>query len=112
MLRTVLASLLITGALLVGAGTAQAASCAPIKDPYAGSRYDGVDLSAIRATGTTCAVARRTARGAHRKALGLTPTDNGLRRFTWNGWRVTGDLRPESDKYVARKGSRVVRWRF
>jgi hypothetical protein len=35
-----------------------------------------------------------------------------VRRFTWNGWRVTGDLRGSSDAYVATKGDRRVRWRF
>ena len=37
---------------------------------------------------------------------------DGIRRFRWHGWRVRGDLRPEHDRYVARKGERRVRWRF
>ena len=35
-----------------------------------------------------------------------------IRTFTWNGWKVRGDLRPASDRYVATRGSRRVRWRF
>jgi hypothetical protein len=52
------------------------------------------------------------ARRAHRKALGAPPSADGIRRFRWHGWRVRGDLRPEHDRYVARKGERRVRWRF
>jgi hypothetical protein len=29
-----------------------------------------------------------------------------------DGWKVSGDLRPSHDTYVASKGSRRVRWRF
>jgi hypothetical protein len=42
----------------------------------------------------------------------LPPDPDGVRTFTWNGWRVTGDLRPEHDRYDARRGDRRVRWRF
>ena len=52
------------------------------------------------------------ARGAHRRAVGLPVANGPVRRFTWNGWRVTGDLRGSSDAYVATKGDRRVRWRF
>ncbi len=115
-MRKVLLIAAVTGlAGLVGTPTAGAATyraCKPVKNPYAGTRYDGVDLSRIRALRTSCRGARRVARGAHRKALGLTPPASGIRRFTWKGWSVTGDLRPSSDRYVARKGRRRVRWRF
>jgi len=50
------------------------------------------------------------ARGAHRKALGIPPVAP-IRRFTWHGRRVSGDLRPASDVSVARGGHRV-KWRF
>ena len=65
------------GTLLVSAGapTAEAASvraCKPIKNPYAGTRYEGTDISRIRSRGASCRGARRVARGAHYKALGLT----------------------------------------
>ena len=94
--------------------SAQAASydtCKAVRNPYPHTRYAGVDLTRIRELHTTCTTARRVARRAHRKALRLTPTGS-VRRFTWNGWLVTGDLRPARDRYVARKGDRRVRWRF
>ena len=101
---------------VAGAPAAEAASyrsCGTVHDPYAGTRYDGVDLSRIRALHVAhCASARRVARGAHDKALGITPPPSGVRTFSWNGWRVTGDLRGDMDTYVAARGSRRVRWVF
>jgi hypothetical protein len=91
---------------------AAARSCAPVTNPYPNSRYEGVPLSHIRATGVSCATARKVARRAHYKALGMTPPSSGIRRLAWNGWRVTGDLRGAHDHYVARRGSKVVRWDF
>ena len=87
-------------------------SCGAVRDPYPGTRYAGVDLSRITATGVSCRTARSVARGAHRKALGITPAVSGIRTFTWNGWTVRGDLRAASDRYVATRGSTRVRWRF
>jgi len=52
------------------------------------------------------------ARGAHYKALGITPPPSGVRRFTWHGWQVTGNLRGDSDRYLATRGARRVRWLF
>ena len=101
--------------LATGAGSASAqpaVSCPPVVDPYAGTRYEGVNLSRIRASGVSCAVARRVARRAHYKALGLPLPRNGVRHFSWHGWKVSGDLRPSSDVYVARLPGKVVRWRF
>lgn len=97
---------------LLAVTPAAASACAPVKDPYAGTRYEGVDLTRITTEGAGCATARRVARGAHRKALGLTPTVSGVRTFRWRGWRVRGDLRPSKDRYVARRDGKVVRWRF
>jgi hypothetical protein len=90
----------------------QERACEPVRNPYPGTRYEGVDLTAIKAVKASCKTARRVARRAHRKALALPPSADGIRRFTWNGWTVKGDLRPAKDKYVARKGTRRVRWRF
>jgi hypothetical protein len=87
-------------------------SCGSVKDPYPGTRYAGVDLSRITARGVSCATAKRVAKGAHKKALGVTPPPSGIRSFTWEGWKVSGDLRGSNDKYVASKGSKRVRWRF
>jgi hypothetical protein len=93
-------------------GAVSARSCAPVVNPYPGTRYEGVDLKRIRATGVSCRRARRVARGAHRRALALPPPLTGVRRFAWHGWRVTGDLRPASDRYVARRPGKRVSWRF
>ncbi len=110
---------LVAGGVCVAAGlvtpAAEAAatrSCEPVRNPYPNSRYADADLTGIRATGVSCRTARRVARGAHRKALGTTPPPSGVRRLTWNGWRVTGDLRGSSDRYVATRGNDRVRWRF
>jgi len=100
---------------LVGpaSATADAAlrACTPVLDPYPGTRYDDVDLTRIRTSAGSCETARRVARKAHRKALTITPTGR-FRRYTWHGWSVTGDLRPDHDRYVARRDGRQVRWRF
>lgn len=94
---------------------AQAASyrsCKPIVNPYAGTRYDGSDLYRIRALSVSCRTAGRVARGAHRKALGTTPPPSGIRRLAWRGWKVTGNLRGDHDRYLATRGGKRVRWRF
>ena len=52
------------------------------------------------------------ARGAHYKALGLTPPPSGIRRFNWRGWRVTGNLRGDTDHYLATRAGRRIRWVF
>jgi hypothetical protein len=109
-LVALLAAPLATAAPAAGAATTR--SCERVSNPYPGTRYEGVDLSRITATGISCRTARRVARRAHSKALGLPPSAGGVRTLTWNGWRVTGDLRPSSDRYVATKGGKRVRWRF
>jgi len=114
--RTVAISALIAGALLALApGPATAAKfrpCAPVVNPYPGTRYEGTDLTRIRTLRASCRTARRVARRAHYKALGLPLPPDGIRRFTWHGWKIRGDLRPDHDRYLARKGTRRVRWRF
>jgi hypothetical protein len=94
------------------ASGAAAKSCGRVVNPYPGTRYDGVDLRRIRATGVTCHRARQVARGAHRKALGLTPPTSGVRHFKWQGWRVTGDIRGATDRYVAKREGKRVSWQF
>lgn len=98
-------------AAVPNADAASYRSCKPVVNPYAGSRYEGVNLSSIRVLNGSCNGARVVARGAHRKALGMTPTGP-VRRFLWGGWRVKGDLRGNSDSYLAVKGAKRVRWRF
>lgn len=92
---------------------AEAKSCRSVVNPYAGTRYEGVDLSRVRAQNVSCSTARRVARRAHYKALGMTPPASGVRRFRWRQWSVIGDLRGNSDRYVARaRGGKRVSWRF
>ena len=111
--------LLVAGAVCaviwLPAPSAEAAStrsCRPVVNPYPDSRFEGVDLRRIRATGVSCRTARRVARRAHRKALGLPLPSGGVRRFRWRSWRVTGDLRGSTDRYVARRDGDRVRWVF
>jgi hypothetical protein len=108
----VAAVLATVGLAVPSANAADAQSCGRIVNPYPGTRFDGVDLRRIRAVGVSCHGARRVARRAHRKALGITPPPSGVRRFTWRGWQVTGDLRGSTDRYLATRGARRVRWLF
>ena len=106
------ALLLTVVSVLAAPATAAAKRCEPVKNPYPGTRYDGVDLTHIRTNKASCRTARRVARRAHYKALGIPVANGPIRRFIWHGWRVKGDLRPDHDPYIARKGTRWVRWRF
>lgn len=106
--------MLCSVAALMGpaAGVAPARSCDPVVNPYEGTRDEGVDLRRIRAVGVSCRRARQVVRGAHRKGMRQTPPLDGVRRYRWNGWRVTGDLRGAADRYIARRGGKRVRWIF
>jgi hypothetical protein len=110
--RAVVALLTAVALVALLPSAAQAAACKPVENPYPGTRYEGVDLTRIRAEGVRCSTARRVARRGHWKALAAVADANGIVRVRWRGWRVRGDLKPDSDRYVARKGSRRVRWRF
>ena len=81
------------------------------RDPYPDTRYAHVDLTRIKTTLESCSKARRVARKAHWKALKLQPV-GGRKTFIWNGWSVDGNIKPDHDRYVARKDGRQVRWRF
>ncbi len=111
-LAALLAICAATTLLAPAAAGAKTRTCKPVVNPYPNSRYEGVNLSRIRATAVSCPGARRVAKGAHYKALAMTPTPSGIRRFTWRGWRIKGDLRGSSDRYLAKKGKRRVTWRF
>ena len=87
-------------------------ACKPVVNPYAGTRYEGVNLSKITATGVACGTARHVAREAHRKALEMPSPASGVRHLTWHRWEITGNLRPASDAYVAKLGAMRIRWRF
>lgn len=113
--KSLLSAAVLSACLLAaapGAGAASYKSCKPVVNPYEGSRYDGVNLSSIRVLNGSCNGARVVAKGAHRKALGITPALSPIRRFSWGGWNVKGDLRGDSDRYLAVRGSKRVRWRF
>lgn len=113
--RLTVVSLLLATSSVVALPSAQAASyksCDRISNPYAGSRYEGVDLRNVRALKVSCRTSRRVVRGAHRKALGLTPPPSGIRSFRWRRWSVTGNIRGSTDRYVAKSGGRRVRWVF
>ena len=101
----------LLASLAVGPAAAEATSCRDVSNPYPGTRYEGVDLTHIRAQGVKCPKARRVAKRAHKKglAIGVPPL---IRRYTWNGWSVVGDLRPDHDRYRATRRDREVRWRF
>ena len=93
-------------------GAQAAHRCKPVVTPYPGTRYHAVDLTRVRATGVSCATARRVARRAHRKALRFTTPVGGIRQFSWHGWQVTGHLRGDTDRYSARRPGKRVSWRF
>ena len=109
-----LSALVLVAALV--SPPAQAATvkrCKPVLNPYPGTRFHDVDLTRIRATGVSCRIARRVARGAQRKGLGLPPPVSGIRRFGYRGWTVIGDIRGQVDRYLAKApGGKRVRWRF
>ena len=110
-LATCLAALALAGSTASAYGS-NSRACDPVVNPYAGSRYEGIDLTGVKANNVSCRKARRVAKKAHRKALGLAPSPDGFLEFRWRRWDVTGDLRPDSDRYVARRDGKRVRWRF
>jgi hypothetical protein len=112
-MRRLALAVLACSAALAGSAPADAAlrTCTPVVHPYPGTRYDDVDLTSIRTSLQSCETARRVARKGHRKAL-RTKREGNFRRCTWHGWAIVGDLRPDHDRYVARKDGSQVRWRF
>jgi hypothetical protein len=110
----ILGALLVCTVSLVSAPSEAYAkqSCKPVVNPYPDSRYEGIDLRRIQAKGVACRKARRVAAGAHEKALGITPPVDGIRRYSWNGWNVVGDIRSDVDEYVAKRSGKRVGWVF
>jgi hypothetical protein len=107
-----LVSAVAAAAAPASAQAGESTPCPRVVNPYPDTRYEGSDLRRIRAVGVTCGRARRVARRAHRKALGMPVPPSGVRHFDWNGWHVTGDLRGDSDHYRAVRGAKRVRWVF
>src|SRR3954447_19985948 len=107
-----MAAFLLATAAPHGASASAVKACKPVLNPYPGTRYEGENLYYIRARNVTCGGARWLAKGAHRKALGITPGLDGYRRLHWHGYKVLGNLRGDHDRYLAVKGAKRVRWRF
>jgi hypothetical protein len=110
--RLIVAAALVLAVGLHTSASAVAKSCSPVVNPYEGSRYEGVDLTHIRAEGVPCETARKVARRAHAKALKKVPDPDGTLDFHWRKWDVSGTLKPAHDRYVAKRGPDRVRWRF
>lgn len=89
-----------------------AVHCKSISNPYAGTRYKGVDLRKIRAAHVKCREARRVVKGAHKKGLSITPPASGIRYYGWQGWQVRGDIRGDHDHYSARRDGATITWVF
>jgi hypothetical protein len=52
-------------------------------------------------------------RRGHRRALAAYPDPDGFVHVTYRRWTITGDLRGDHDRYVARAaGGKRVRWLF
>lgn len=92
---------------LVSPPPASAANCSPVVNPYAGSRYEGIDLRRIRAVNVNCDKARDVVRKAHRKGL-LTFEED----YKWHAWEVRSDLSGSTDQYRARRSNARISWVF
>jgi hypothetical protein len=109
----------LAAALLAAAAPAPAdaafKSCASIPNvsQLDGTRFAGSDIFRLRAQGVSCATARRVARGATIRALGITPPLSGIKRFRYQSWSVSDDLRGNDDLLRATgSGSKRLIWRF
>src|SRR3954453_4877458 len=95
-MRTLALASLAAALLAIAAAPADAAftSCAPITNvsELSGTRFAGADIFRIRAQGVSCTTARRIARGATLRALGLTPP-SGIKRFRYQSWAISDNLR-------------------
>jgi hypothetical protein len=78
-----------------------------------GTRFAGSDIFRIRAQGVSCTTARSVARNATIRALGITPPVTGIKRFRYQSWSVSDDLRGNDDRYSARaSGTKRITWLF
>jgi plastocyanin len=95
-----------------GAPPPAAKHCRSVNNPYPNSRYEGIDLTRIRAEGVPCSRARDVARGGHKKGLRMAPPPSGILNYRWHRWTIRGDLRPSHDRYRASRRDNRVQWRF
>src|SRR4051812_24726688 len=114
-MRTLALAFAAVALLAIAAAPAGAASCASIRNvsQLDGTRFAGSDIFRIRAQGVSCTTARRIARGATLRALGITPPLSGIKRFRYQSYSVSDDLRGNDDRYTARgSGSKRITWLF
>src|SRR3954447_1431203 len=90
-MRTLALAFLTAALLAVAAAPADAAfkSCPSIRNvsQLNGTRFAGSDIFRIRAQGVSYTTARRIARGATLRALGITPPLSGIKRFRYQSGR-------------------------
>src|SRR4051812_6070264 len=114
-MRTLALAFAAVALLAIAAAPAGAASCASIRNvsQLSGTRFAGSDIFRIRARGVSCATARRVARGATLRALGITPPVSGVKRFRFQAWAISDDLRDSDDRYTATgSGGKRITWLF
>jgi len=116
-MRPLALAFLAAALLAIAAAPADAAftSCAPITNvsQLNGTRFAGSDIFRIRTQGVSCTTARGVARGATLRALGITPPVSGIKRFRYQSWAISDNLRGDDDRYTATgSGSKRITWLF
>ena len=116
-MRPLVLALLAAALLAIAAAPADAAftSCAPITNvsQLNGTRFAGSDIFRIRTQGVSCTTARGVARGATLRALGITPPVSGIKRFRYQSWAISDNLRGDDDRYTATgSGAKRITWLF
>lgn len=111
---TCAAMLLASGVASQGAGgSTDYRACAPVRDVFQGTRYEGSDLYRVRTRGVSCRTARRVARNGTELAVAEVPDSAGRVVVSYRNWTVFDDLRRSVDRFVAKaKGGKRVRWLF
>jgi hypothetical protein len=114
-MRTLGLAFFAAALLAIAAAPADAASCASIRNvaQLNGTRFAGSDIFRIRAQGVSCTTARSVARAATVRALAITPPATGIKRFRYQSWSVSDDLRGNDDRYSASGGgTKRLTWLF
>jgi len=116
-MRTLALAFLAAAVLAIAAAPADAAfkSCRSIPNvsQLDGTRFAGSDIFRIRAQGVSCPTARSVARAATVRALAITPPATGIKRFRYQSWSVSDDLRGNNDRYSATgSATKRVTWLF
>jgi hypothetical protein len=114
-LASACAAMLLTSCLAsqVANGSTDYRACAPVRDVFQGTRYEGSDLYRVRARVVSCRTARRVARNGTELAVAEAPDATGRVVVSYRNWTVFDDLRGPVDRFVAKaKGGKRVRWLF